>query len=174
MLLQTRSEPAVHRGPGRRREISGQRADIGCRDATTIRNPFGGEAVNRILGLRHAIDVGSETAEVDETFIEEHVGDRGQHQRVGAGPDVVVSVGGPRRLGEARVDGDDAPAARPHRLGLTPEIGHAPHAGVRGDRVGTDDHEQVAALDVGYRHRVEVTEHLSDRQVLGHLIERSR
>ena len=48
-----------------------------------------------------------------------------------------------RGLGAARVDHDDAAAARAQRLGLAAEVGHRPQAAVADQRVGAED-QQVA------------------------------
>jgi hypothetical protein len=107
-------------------ELARQAANrVGC-DAAVRGHALGGERGDARAQRVQAGDMGLEPAQPHQALGKQHLHHRRQQERVGPGPDRVVRVGHPRRLGAARVDHDDAPAARPQRLGLAAEIGHRP------------------------------------------------
>ena len=89
-----------------------------------------------------------ERARVDEALVEEHVDEREQQVRVGAGPDEVVLVGDLGRAAAARVDHDDAAAALPDRAQPAAHVGRGQQAAVGGERVRAEHQQVVGAVDV--------------------------
>ena len=113
-------------------------------------------------------------ARVGESVRDEHVGDRGEQQGVGARADRHPFVGLLGGLRTAGVDHHDLAAARPDRLDAAGEVGGGAHAAVRGVRVGPEQHEVVGAVEVGNRHGEWRTEHVAGRDLAGHLIDGRR
>jgi hypothetical protein len=154
----------------RGRQRARQFAHGGSRHAAALRHQFRCVRAQRGLEFGQSGHVSGQAAEAHQLFVEQRVRDPEQEKDVGAGPDEMVLVGHRRRLGAARIDHHDLAAARAQRLGLAAEIGHRPQAAVRDHRIGAQDQQEVAALDVGHRHRQPAAEHQPDRQHLGNLV----
>ena len=168
------ADAAVHRRGRRLSQLVGQAADAVGGDAGARR-----DGIRREVGCesRHVVDtdhVIGQPAEVDEPVGEQHVHDRGQQEHVGARPDRDVLVGHRGGLAPARVDHDEAAAARLERLEPAREVGRGAQAAVRLERVGTEHHEEVGPVDVGHRNGQRVAEEVPARDVLRHLVDGAR
>ena len=133
--------------------------DIACQPA----NHVGGNAgeagdvvrIERLEQREQCVEPGHETGgrpHRPETLIEDDADDGRQKGGIGAGPDGDVLVSRLGGAGHPRVDHDHG--ATPGLDGLDParEIGCGAEAAVRCVRVGADDHEEIGAVEVGYRH----------------------
>ena len=96
--------------------------------------------------------------------------ERGEPQRVGAGSDRQVLVGGSGGLRAAGVDGDDAAAALADRRHAAREVRSGAQAAVGLVGVGSQHQQVVGAVQVRHRHRVRVAEQIAAAHVLGHLV----
>ena len=108
----------------------------------------------------------------DEVLAQQHVHQRQQQRGVAAGPDEQVLVGDLRRLGAAWVDHDHPAAPLVQRTHPVREVGHGHEGPVGGHRVGTDDEEEVGAVDVGHREQQLVAEHLPGQELVRDLVHR--
>ncbi|MCW2813962.1 MAG: hypothetical protein JWN84_1417 [Nocardioides sp.] len=102
---------------------------------------------------------------------EQHLQHRQQHRGVGAGAHEVVLVGDLGGLGAPRVDDDHPAFARLEVTDALGEVGHGHQRAVGGHRVGTDDHEQLGAVEVGDRDHQLVAEELPRHELVGHLVD---
>ena len=96
---------------------------------------------------------------VDEPLVEDHVDEREQQQRVGAGADEEVLVGLLGGAGAPRVDDDDLAAAGADRPQPAAHVGRGHQRAVGRQRVGAEHQQVVGAVEVGDRELVPGAEH---------------
>ena len=174
VLLRARADAAVEGRALAGSELVRELADGRRIDPAARRREIRREVRHRRAHLVDADHVLREAPELDQPVGEQGVHDREQEKYIPARPDRHVAIGELRGLGGPRIDHDQLPAARLHRLRLAAKVGHRPHAAVGRDRVRPEDHEQVRAIEVGHRHAQPVAEHPSRRELLRHLVEGRR
>ena len=126
--------------------------------------------------LAHGVDpVGQlgEPAGLGQALLEQHVDEREQQVRVGAGPDRVVLVGGLGGAAAARVDDDELAAARLQRLQPAAHVGRGHQRAVRRERVGAEHQQVLRAVDVGDRDRQRRAVHQRVGDLLRPLVDRA-
>ena len=110
-------------------------------------------------------------ARVVEALLDQRAGHAEQQVRVAAGPDEVVLVGVLGRARAARVDHHDLAAALADAAQPAAHVGRGQQAAVRDERVGAEQQQVLAAVDVRHRHAQRVAEHQPDGDLLGHLVD---
>ncbi len=105
---------------------------------------------------------------------EDHVHEREQQVRVGAGADEVVLVGDLGGARAPRVDDHDLAAALLDRAQAPAHVGRGQQAAVGGERVGAEDQQVVGAVDVRHRDRQRAAEHQRRGDLLRPLVDRAR
>ena len=109
-----------------------------------------------------------------QPLLEDHVDEREQQVRVGAGADEVVLVGDLGGARAPRVDHHDLAAALLDRTQAPAHVGRREQAAVGGERVGAEDQQVVGAVDVRHRDRQRAAEHQRRGDLLRPLVDRAR
>ena len=131
----------------------------------------GGNGADRVAHGLEPVGERGEPAGPHQLLVEQRVEHGEQQERVGAGPDRQVPVGESGGLGAPRIDHDQPPAARLHRLEPPLDAGRGHQAAVRGQRVRAEHEEVAGAVDVGHRHQELVAEHGQRREHVGELVD---
>ena len=116
----------------------------------------------------------AEPARPRQALFEDHVDEREQQVRVGAGADEVVLVGDLGGARAPRVDHHDLAAALLDRAQAPAHVGRRQQAAVGGERVGAEDQQVVGAVDVRHRDRQRAAEHQRRGDLLRPLVDRAR
>ncbi|CAB4346949.1 unannotated protein [freshwater metagenome] len=147
--LRCRADPAVDGCARRGRQFACDPADRLGVKAAACRDGLGRERLRRLLNLFDPVQQPVEVvAGCDQSFVEERVDDREAEQRVAAGADEVVLVGGLCCARATRVDHDDLAATLSDLLHPAAEVGRRHHRTVRNERVGAEDQQVVGAVNV--------------------------
>jgi hypothetical protein len=115
-----------------------------------------------------------ELSELHEVLGEEDVHDAHEEVGVRAGADEVMLCRLRRGPRAARVDDDDAPAARADGAELPLHVRRRHQAAVRDERIGAEDEQVVGAVDVRDRDAERRAEHEPGRDLLRHLVDGAR
>ncbi len=97
-----------------------------------------------------------------------------QQGGVGAGTGSDVAIGEFGGAGAGRVDDDEPAAALAQGAQLAGEVGGGGQTTVGHKGIRADDDEVVGAVEVGHGEGDRAAEHVAQRDVLGHLVERAR
>ena len=134
-----------------------------------------GRAVARErLELIEAVAQLGQPARPRQPLVEDHVDEREQQVRVGAGADEVVLVGDLGGARAPRVDHHELAAALLDRAQAPAHVGRGEQAAVGGERVGAEDQQVVGAVDVRHRDRQRAAEHQRRGDLLRPLVDRAR
>jgi hypothetical protein len=129
------------------------------------------ERLGQLADLVDAVAEGRQLlAGVGQVLLAQHVDEREEQQRVGAGADEVVLVrflGGPR---PARVDHHELATAGPQGTQPAAHVRGGHEAAVGRERVGAEDEQVLGAVHVGHWDRGAGAEHERAGQLLGHLV----
>ena len=121
------------------------------------------------------VDVVGHSPEIrcDKALFEEHVHDGEQQRGVGARADGEVPIGQFGGAGAGRIDDGEPAAALAQRPQLAGEVGGGGQTPVGHKGIRADDHQVVGVVEVGHRERDRAAEHVAERDVLGHLVQRA-
>ena len=168
------ADPAVDGGRRGGGEFAGQHPDLVRGDSAVRGDGVGPEVRCDGADLVDTVDMVGHRAEVDQTLVEEHVHD-GEHQRrVGARAGSDVPIGEFGGAGAGGIDDDQLAAALAQRPQLAGKIGGGGQTAVGHKGIRADDDEVVRAVEVGHGERDRAAEHQTERDVLGHLVQRAR
>ena len=153
-LLRAGADPPVDGGA-----LGAPRARAPCGAISSAAMPVAAATASGVKGSAqraHLVDPADELLEATErhqALVEDHVDQRREQQRVGAGPDEVVLVGVLGGARAARVDDDDLAAALADRAQATARVRRRHQRAVGRQRVRAE-HEQVPrAVEVRDRDR---------------------
>ena len=130
------ADPAVNGGRVGAGELSCQPPDPIRVDAGRLGDLLRGEGLHGRRQLVDAGDMALQVTRIDQTLLEEDIGQGEEEQGIGAGADEDVLVGGLGSPGPSRIHHDHLAAALPDRLETTGPVGGGGQAPVRLVRVG--------------------------------------
>ncbi len=166
------ADATVDHGPFGLRQILGQAADGGRRDATEVRHRLGGEAGHGRLHLAEAVaGLPHRLRDPEGEQMADHGGQQGG---IGAGADRHVLVGQAGGAGTPGIDHHQPSAPLPQGGDPPRPVGSGGEAPVRLDRVGPQHQEVIGAVDVGHGDGGGMSEHVAAGDVLGHLVDGGR
>ena len=155
-------------------ELARDPADLVGVDPADRRDRLRGERSRQRLDLVAAVGELGEPAGRRQVLGDQHVGDREQQMRVGAGADEVVLGGLLGRPAAARVDDHDLAVALADRADPPAHVRRGQQRAVRDQRVGAEDQQVVGAVDVGDRDAEPAAEHQPGGDLLRHLVDGRR
>ena len=174
-LLGRHTHPAVRHGTICLGKITGDATDLARIDPGDRSGPLrcGGGA--RIAHAVHARQREMfDACVVHAPLMHQHMQDRQQQRRIGAGPDEVVLVGDGGGLGAARVDHHQPTAATAQVAHAVPEVGCGHHRPVGHHRVCAEDQEMIGVVEVGNGDLELMPVHQVRHQLDGKLVGRCR
>ncbi|OIQ65403.1 hypothetical protein GALL_530380 [mine drainage metagenome] len=169
--LGTGANAGIQRGTLGMRQLAGEAHNGACRHAAARRHGLGREGGHGLLHFSHTLHPIGHHTQAHPALGKQGVDHGGQQEHVGTRAYRVVSIGHGSSLGAPRVNHHQAATARLQGAGFALEVRHRPHTAIAGQRVGTKHNQQLAAGDVGQRHRHPVAKHQPARELFGHLVQ---